>query len=355
MRAASEIRTSIGVLVVLQLLATLGSMGLLLRMVPLFDEETSLDTSALQAREATLGALALASCPDAPVAVGYNDAVTTLEGAVQGPDGQAVVDRLAPEWRPAWLGDCHAREAVVRGLADLARDDRVELSRGPLEARRIATAGSWAAVLLTLINVALSVVVAVRLTRQIASPVEELDQALGAAMRGDTYRRVRRLPAALEFGGIVARINHLLDRRLADAEGADPALGEIDRKLLMHLLDAMPEPTVAVDGSGAILVASQRALDAIASHGGSLSEALSMSVREDGEEVSMVAQVVPFGGGVGFLVTLRERAPTVTAPPPSVIDELPEPSASSAGPGPMTTETPAPAQPRNTTLPDEWR
>ena len=102
MRAEAEIRTGIGVLVVLQLLATLGSMGLLLRMVPLFDAEFVRDTSTIEARDATLGALAVAGCPGTDAAQRYTSAIEAVESAAKGVDAQPLLERLSPEWRPAF-------------------------------------------------------------------------------------------------------------------------------------------------------------------------------------------------------------------------------------------------------------
>jgi len=197
------------------------------------------------------------------------------------------------------------------------------------QTKRLGAAGAWATVLLGLASFGSSLALIRRFSSRLAAPLQEVESVLTAAAEGDTYRRCKRMDASSEYGSISVRLNQLLDRRLARQESEDPELRKIDRTLLHHLLDGRAQPTVAVDTSGAILVASQSALDLLAKSGiEAIADVLARGVDGNSED-SIIAGVEAFGRPDGFLITLHgDSSPEKgDEPPVSLLDEEEAPKA----------------------------
>jgi hypothetical protein len=226
----------------------------------------------------------------------------------------------------ALAGDCDARAAIVGDLDRLAETNRQQIVAADGTTRQLGTAGAWATVALGLAAFGASAALIRRMNARIATPMAEIREVLEAGARGDVYRRCRRMDAPEEYGVIAQRLNQLLDRRLAREESVDPQLHRVDRALLHHLLDRQPEPMVAVDTSGAVIAASDRALEVLAGAGvDSLSDALNVGPTGDADVISLIMKVEPFGKQDGFLVTLHSLASRMGAdeqgPPPSLLDD----------------------------------
>lgn len=307
MKTAPEIRTGIGVVVSAQMIVAFASIGLVTRMSPAIERILYENVRSTTAVEQMYGAIARRECglAQAEAEASFDEALAAEKANIT-VDGEGVlVDEVDQLWRRGMAGDCDAMDVVTRDLDGIAALNRGEMSRQDLQAKRLGAAGAWATVLLGLATFGISAMISRRFIQRIAYPISEIEAVLVAANLGDPYRRCRRLDGPAEFGAISMRLNQLLDKRLAQDETEDPQLRATDRCLLQHLLDRMPDAVVAVDRSGAVIAASDRAMDVIAGSGvNSLADALAIS--PDGDpEISLIQRVEPFGKQQGFLVWLR--------------------------------------------------
>jgi hypothetical protein len=355
MRAISEIRVGIGVLLTIQLFTTFGVVGLLTRMTPSLDRTIDRNVASLTASEQMLAALADQGCDltDAPVQeVQFEEALFLAKGNASHPKEDLALQGVERSWVQAFAGDCNARLQTRTALQDLSGLHRLQMEQEQQYVERLANGGAWAAALLGSLAFAASLGVITRFTSRIAVPLSELEGVLAAVSRGDPYRRCRKVPAPEEYATIAVRLNQLLDRRLAREEEEDPQLTTIDRALLHHLMDQQPDPLVAVDTSGAILASSHAALDILAGIGvDSLSTALS-PLSDTPDPLSIIAKVEPFGN-VGFLITLRR--PTVPQVPPADSPAVPAPPENAPAPAAARKATVPPPEPRGPRRPDEER
>lgn len=319
MRAAAEIRAGIGVLLAIQLTTTFGGVALLGRITPAVDRIIEENVRTLTATEDMLSALADQGCDPTGIDVQarFDDALGRARANITEPGEEELIRRVEQRWPAAFGGDCNARTELRSAIQGLAEANRASMRHEDELAKALGNGGAWATALLGLCAFATSAALITRFTRRISAPLVEIEQMLDAVVHGDPYRRVRRLPAPDEFHAIAIRINQLLDRRQAKEEAEDPQLVVLDRALLHHLLDKMPEPTVAVDTSGAIIAASDAAMDLLAGPGvSSLTNAIApgLSDTPSDDETSLIQRVEPFGKGAGFLITLRPGASPAPSP-----------------------------------------
>lgn len=311
MRAAGEIRAGIGSLVAVQIFVALATIGLLVRMAPAIAHILEEDVSSTAAVEEMYASFALRDCglsiPEAEAR--FEQAADQAYLHAAAPDEVALINSLEPAWRRAMAGDCDSRDRVAVTLDRIADLNRAQMYKADHQARQLGAAGAWAAAILGLVTFATSAVIIRQFTQRVAIPLSEIEAVLLSASQGDPYRRCRRIDGPAEYSVIAARLNQLLDRRLASHEDEDPQIRANDRALLQHLLDRIGEPCVAVDRSGAVIAANDQAMDVLAGSGiDSLADALAIS--PDGDpETSLITAVEPFGKAQGFLVRLQPLPP----------------------------------------------
>ncbi|MCB9655092.1 MAG: hypothetical protein H6729_13285 [Deltaproteobacteria bacterium] len=117
--------------------------------------------------------------------------------------------------------------------------------------------GAWAAVIMGLVVIAITVVVWRRINLQLMQPLAMINDVIAAATHGDPHRRCTS-GAAQTLSGLAERVNELLDR----ISPREPRrnLARLDRALLLNQLDQHTRPTVAVTVSGEVVVANQAGL-----------------------------------------------------------------------------------------------
>ncbi len=332
MRAEAEIRTGISVLLVVQLVMAFGAMGLLTRMGPAIERIISENVTSIQAAEEMYATLAMHDCApvlghaDIDSRIRFDAGLQAAKRAAHLPEEQVAIGQIERDWEAAIDGDCRARDSTASALGDLASINRNLMGLADAQTKRLGAAGAWATVLLGLAAFGASIGLIRRFGRRLAEPLQEVEAVLTAVGAGDPYRRCKRMEAPSEYGVIAVRLNQLLDRRLAKQETEDPELRRIDRTLLHHLLDGRTQPTVAVDASGAILVASQSALDLLEKSGiEAIADVLARGV-DGSDEDSIIAGVEPFGRPDGFLITLHPAGSPETGGEPkvSLLDESSE-------------------------------
>jgi methyl-accepting chemotaxis protein len=149
----------------------------------------------------------------------------------------------------------------VRQLNALNRRAMVEVGD---RAKRLATAGAWASVLIAIASFVLTIVVVGRLHSRVLSPIGELYSVAKAVRAGDLLRRARAISAPAELREILTAINTLLDgshAQIKAVDGVAPGIASIERLALLHFLEHDGEPCFVADNSGAVLATNGAGLE----------------------------------------------------------------------------------------------
>ncbi len=144
----------------------------------------------------------------------------------------------------------------------------------PAFAKRLGTAGAWAAVLLALSGFAVSVLAVSRLRRRVLAPLEDLSATLQAAHHGDIHRRCQSWAGPLEIKMVLSGVNRLLDEHSQHRLTGETQT-RLDRAVSLHLLDQLQAAAFVVGGRRDVLLSSRTGLAELAgSQGGQLRQEL---------------------------------------------------------------------------------
>lgn len=272
MRLRQEIRAVVFALLGLQVVTAAAAVTLLVRTGPVVEQILAENDYSLAAVEAMLHALAR-SGPDQPldpeIRSRFEAALDRARANITEQPEVAHVDALEQSVAGLEVGDAEARDRALRALAELASINRSSMLRTDERAQRLATAGAWAAVVLSGLTLLLGAMVLRRARAQLEQPIEHLHRSAESVLRGEALVRCpdRRMP--VELSQVAAALNQLLDAKRPPGD----ARGERDRRLLLALLDAQPVATALRDAGGVVLAANQRALEHLesADRGGEVS------------------------------------------------------------------------------------
>lgn len=227
MELRRELLWTIGTLVLLNLILAFGSIGLLLRMGPAIERILQENVYSIVAAEELLaefansGGAPLAPEPRESVRLSFARAKANVTEEEERPV-LAALERHLPE---AVAGDSEARRRSIVALRELIRINREAMRTVDLEARRLSSAGAWAAVAVGFLSFLLSLVVVVRLQNRLVRPLVNLYEVLESARQGDRLRRCRHSDAPHEVLQVTQAVNRLLDERLRRTHGdAAPVL-----------------------------------------------------------------------------------------------------------------------------------
>ncbi len=232
MELRRELLLTMGALVVLNLLLALGAIGLFVRMGPAIDRILQENVYSIVAAEEILGALAAPreGADRATWALTDADrrqvleALANAERNVTEKAERPVLHTLERVLPAAMNGEATARRQAVAAVGELIQINRQAMRVVDEEARRLGTAGAWAAVFVGFLSFLLSVLVFVRLQRRVVRPLLDLHDVLEDNRHGQKLRRCRRTEAPREVIQVSEAVNHLLDERLqrrADRGAAD--------------------------------------------------------------------------------------------------------------------------------------
>jgi nitrogen fixation/metabolism regulation signal transduction histidine kinase len=203
-----------------------------------------------------------------------------------------VLDQLKQSGLRALAGDPAALRQTVEGIRRLVTINREAMLRADHEARRLGTAGAWAAVFLALAALAATVVVGRRLAGRIFDPLAELYEVTEAVRAGDRFRRCRRMDASPEMVRLVESVNFLLDQRDVSSAPASPDDDE-SRAVALHFLSQRAEAAFVVDRAGEVAMANSVGLESLrGSDGEALRRALSTASTGESREQRLDVQPI---------------------------------------------------------------
>lgn len=262
MRARQEISMSIGVLLVVQATLGFGAVGLLTRMSPAIGVILRENDASLAAVEGMLSVLSEAS-PSEDDQTRFRERLTFAEANVTEVGERELLTTVRELQDRALRGESEARQELVRSLVALANINRASMTSAGDAARRLGTAGAWAAVLLALLGVGTGLMVIRRLQRRLLLPLDELHATLGSFGEGDAMRRCRFGDAPQELLDVRNAVNNLLDRELVEPCAERRFREAAERVALLRLLDEHSAPMLLLSESGAVIAGNVLAMAAL--------------------------------------------------------------------------------------------
>ena len=268
MEVRRDLFMAVGVVVAVNVVISFGAVGLLMRMTPVIGKIIEENVYSNQAVESMLAVLADSNT------VGFaeerrsrfDQALELARRNITETEEIAVIDRIERGREKALSGDKAAGVALVRDLLALVDINRRAMGAVDREAQRLGSAGAWAAVAMAVFVFVISSMVIVRLRRRIVQPLEEVQNVLQAAHRGDRYRRCQLARGPIEIRRVLNGVNHLLDEysRCVTEEHHAAGAPEVERSALGYFLEREREGTIVVDSRGEVVAANTVGLGTLA-------------------------------------------------------------------------------------------
>jgi nitrogen fixation/metabolism regulation signal transduction histidine kinase len=264
MQLRQQFRVSLAVLVGFQLITAFGAIGLLSRMTPAIAHILSENEYTIDAALQMLLLLSRRTFEpkDPEMERQFHAAVERARNNITEPGEPEVLARLEELSVAALQGDPQALSETVDSIRRLVEINRKAMREAEAEARRLGTAGAWAAVILAVAGLAASVIVSRRLARTLLDPVEELYEVTQAARSDDLFRRCRKSGATAEIRSILESVNLFLDQRTA-RQTAPADRDESARAVALHLLEQRSGPVFVLSRKGDVAMANTAGLDVL--------------------------------------------------------------------------------------------
>ncbi|MCZ7582155.1 MAG: hypothetical protein M5R36_01810 [Deltaproteobacteria bacterium] len=293
MRARRDIHIGVWALTALNLVVVFAVIGLLTRMAPAIENIIEENVQSLEAGEAMLGVVAaLRGGPaDDELIRRFHRAFEIVRANVTEAEEPSVIEEIAAAKNAALGGEPAAVIRVIENIRRLGEINRDAMHRADERAKRIGTAGAWAAVFMGSVSFWASLVVLSRLGRRVAAPLEELHDTLDDIRRGNTRRRIRPMKAHPELRRVLDDVDELLDHRFRSRDRGAAAVDRRDRVVLLSLLDEREHPVFLVDADGNIHAANKAGLARLDA--------------DDGGEMRAILRIIP--GGAADVPEIRTR------------------------------------------------
>ncbi|TXD38450.1 HAMP domain-containing protein [Lujinxingia vulgaris] len=271
MRVRTEITALLIALLSLQIMTSLGAIGLLSRMAPAIEQIIEENSYSIIAVEEMLVILGNTPVNDEDLER-FDEAFTRASTNITESEERPAINTIERYHQAALSGDVQARAETTAALSELARINHASMARMDERAKRMGISGAWAAMILGVISVLLGLVFARRLLHRVVEPSEDFQATARAFASGDLLRRVHLDEPPPEFKDAARCMNTLLDehQRLRHGEvprpegasaGTKMTLAEGERRLAIALLDDYAKPSALLDASGRVLATSRSALD----------------------------------------------------------------------------------------------
>ncbi|MEZ4257002.1 MAG: hypothetical protein R3A78_15035 [Polyangiales bacterium] len=255
---------AIGALVLVHLATSFGAITVLTRMSPAIEQIIDKNVASIESGKDMLIALALSRGEPASETqrAAFERALATARDNVSESDEAAVLDEIAASKDAALDGDGRALARVVARINHLSAVNQRAIRRIDREAKQLAIAGAWWAVLLAAVGLVVGLVIVRQTSVGILAPIGELYSTLECARTGEHLRRCKPVAPTGELKRIFEDINALLDERARNHQSLDSTTA-VDRAALVALLERLDGPTFVVDPKGRILATNEAGLNAM--------------------------------------------------------------------------------------------
>lgn len=264
MRIRGELRLSVGVLLLVQVLTMVAAVALLGRMTPAIDQVLEENEKSIRAVGDMLVALAEVPRDEQDASArerAFERALAVAQGNITEPSEAPLLDSIATEYGRALEREPEALERVRSDLDTLGHINRQSMVEANERAKRLGTAGAWVLVVLGLLGLLLSLALMRRASVKLIEPVYELTSVLEACNEGDPHRRYRPRAASWEFQHVARVVNELVAEHFAEGEQSWAKVAKLDRLALLAVVDELPGALWVCDLRGKLHAANARALE----------------------------------------------------------------------------------------------
>ncbi len=260
MRVRDEIRLAVIALLVVQIITSFAAIGLLSRMSPAIERILQENVYSISAVEDMFAVLAIDGSADAAEVEKFEEALSRAQSNVteeaETPQLEIIEDASGRD-----LSEPSTRQNIVEALHELGRINRESMREADVFAKRLGTAGAWAAVFLGVLGFILSVLAVRRLSRRILSPLDELSATVHAHAGGDPHRRCYLEDAPEELRQVGETINAFIDDAVQRDAVSRRHVEDVTRAATLHYLDSLDGSVWLCDSDGEIIAANQSALE----------------------------------------------------------------------------------------------
>ena len=153
MRLAQAVRVGAWLLIWINLLMAVGTIGIFTRMAPAIAVIIEHNDRSLKACEEMLAVLAVSgtgtSLAAEPARV-FRSAFERAKSNVTEPEEPRILARIEPRLEPLLKGEMASREAVVADVLELGRINREAMAAADRRAQQLGRAGAWGVVFMAL-------------------------------------------------------------------------------------------------------------------------------------------------------------------------------------------------------------
>lgn len=220
MRIQQNLNQTIGMLAIMNTLLAFGVIGLLVRMGPAIEKILQENVYSIVAAEDILVELSTMNSPElsseafARIDSALSRARINITEAEEIPALDAI-DRNIQNLRD---GDYNTKPDLINNLRTLIEINREAMNKVDQEAKRLSTAGAWAAAFIGFISFLASILIIRRLRTRVIDPIAEIYNVIESNRLGENFRRCTSRQAAPEIQHIQHELNLLLDERIANRE-----------------------------------------------------------------------------------------------------------------------------------------
>lgn len=216
MRLAQTVKVGAWLLVGLNLLMALGSIGILMRMMtPEIVGIIERNEGFHHDSEEMLAVLALVGdgmATDAKQQAEFMAALKRVEENVTGKEELTALKAIVASAPTVFAGDSPARMQTVTAIARLAEIKRQKMVQEVRRARQFGEAGAWGVVFMAISVFSIGLLFIRSLLRRVVKPMVELHAVITAYRNGETMRRCSGADMPQDVRAVFYGINEIIDR-----------------------------------------------------------------------------------------------------------------------------------------------
>lgn len=234
MRIAQATRIGIWLLIYLNLLMSLGSLWIFMRMSPAIREIIEQNEHSLQACEDMLVSFVMLNNNDITtnkiienkaantyldaystrqsIYNNFKDALKRARNNITEPEESTAIKIIDDNFFSAFNGEINAKEKAVSAIILLGKINREAMIKADLRARQFGQGGAWGIVFMATSVFFAGVLFKRNLLRNLLAPIEEIHSVIYAHRNGDTMRRCSGADLPADFVSVFHGINEILDQ-----------------------------------------------------------------------------------------------------------------------------------------------
>lgn len=215
MRLAQAVRVGAWLLIGINLLMAIGTIGIFARMAPAIAMIIEHNDRSLKACEEMLAVLAISgtgtSLTEESARV-FRSAFERAKSNVTEPEEPRILEKIEQRMESLLKGEKASREAAVADVLELGRINRKAMAAADHRAQHLGRAGGWGVVLMALSAFLAGMIFLRSLTRRVVQPLLEIHDVITAQRNGETMRRCVGADLSQDVAVVFTGINELLDR-----------------------------------------------------------------------------------------------------------------------------------------------